>query len=69
VKIICPVLAIRAVYELIYHILIYIPIPVYNIDRLDLAGILIRGLTYLVVIHVALGLVLEKDSRKHVEAD
>jgi hypothetical protein len=72
VKII-PVLAIRAVYELVYYLL-SIPVPevVSNVNiltALELAGILIRGLTYLVVIHVALDLVLEKNLRKHVESD
>jgi hypothetical protein len=58
VKVICPILAIRAVYELINDIITSIPEVLFNMDgpAFALADILVRGLTYYAVIHVALGL-------------
>jgi hypothetical protein len=58
VKVICPILAIRAIYQLINDIITSIPAVLFNMDgsAFALADILIRGLTYYAVIHVALGL-------------
>jgi hypothetical protein len=69
VKIICPILAIRALYELIVEVIILGDINI-NGQGLTLADVLIQGLSYLVVFNVALALGLlpksdEQDSEQH----
>jgi hypothetical protein len=72
VKIICPIIAIRATYELIADIITSIPQVLDNrgSSAFALADILIQGFTYCVVVHVALGLGLlpkvdEKQKNAH----
>jgi hypothetical protein len=74
VKVICPIIAMRASYELIVDIITSLPEVSFNIygPALALADILIQGLTYYVVVHVALGLGLlpktEEEKQKQKNA-
>jgi hypothetical protein len=56
--IICPIIAIRATYELVADIITSIPEVSYSVNgpAFALADILIQGFTYCIVVHVALGL-------------
>jgi hypothetical protein len=72
-KIICPILAIRATYELISDILTSLPslFFVINLGAFGLADVIIAGTTYFLVIYVALGLgllpKLDEEKQKNVQ--